>query len=232
VTTPTFTADEKPAAILDRAARWLADELGGFRWLTSSRHLVRTLGDQRQAITLRSSTWSRAGTGTWVEPRVFVQDRALQRWRRAHPDVAERTDAYLLSVPVGQLRRSYTVELFGPFRGEEPGGRYISLDRLGAVLAEEVVPALDAMLDPGTAAEAFPLSWCGAPGPLAEWARSRGDDAAAQRFHERAEERRRQFPGWDRPIADVLREGLADHPGARVVQVGGTDPGSSTSQGA
>jgi len=81
---PQFTADDRPADILDATGRWIAFELC-WRWV-KSRHTAEIRdGPLRRQLILQSSTWSRSGIATWVYARVTVLDDELLAWRQARP---------------------------------------------------------------------------------------------------------------------------------------------------
>jgi hypothetical protein len=85
VPAPRFTADDRPADILNGIGRWLAAELG-WQWVKSRRTAEARNGPLVLRLILQSSTWSRAGVATWVSARVSVLDDDLRAWRLARPD--------------------------------------------------------------------------------------------------------------------------------------------------
>jgi hypothetical protein len=81
---PRFGITDRPAGIVDRSGRWLAEQLG-WRWVKSRRDVEVRACRQVHWLGLQLSKWSRAGVATWVSTRVTVLDEDLRAWRKAHP---------------------------------------------------------------------------------------------------------------------------------------------------
>ncbi len=186
MTTPAFTAQDRPKAILDRSGVWLADSLpSGFRFVKSRQALERNAAPQLHRLTLQSSTRSRAGIATWVSPRLTVLDDRLEDWRQQHPtaSVSSHPDralpAVFNSLFANILHTWSSVELSGlPQASQGPSS--VSLTDLFDCLTEHVLPALEHFGEPATLAVALPPSWWSMvePGTI-EWALACGDRTAA-----------------------------------------------------
>src|SRR3954465_9742239 len=83
VTEPPVSAPtDKPADVLDRAGRWLAEGLDGFRWVKSSRELRRSQDGVDVRLHMQPSRYSRAGGAVWATPRLAISDDRYDSWRQ------------------------------------------------------------------------------------------------------------------------------------------------------
>lgn len=180
---PQFSSEQPPSAIVAEAGGWLAAKWGnGARYLRQKREVVRKVSGRAEGITLQTSSWSRAGQGTWVSPRIWVTDRQVDAWQRQHPahhGMFSRGGSIFSSLIVN-LGLPPDVELFGPLRHAQPATS-ISLSAFWAALEQEIFPNTKLLWgDPATAAELLPDRWLVFPEPLFWWAIAFEDGVAAR----------------------------------------------------
>ena len=211
---PTFAATDRPSFIVDAFGGWLSTEMDGFRWIKSRRVLARSALTQRHEVALQTSTWSRAGVGTWVSPRVSVFDDRLAKWRLADPSVSAFADAEIeppcvySSLLVNAVSSFVSVDLSGLPQPPELKGA--SQAEFVTYVADVVVPVLDAFNEAASLVAALPESWLSMIGAgTVEWALACGDaDAATElirrsigqplRAQQRLDERIGHFRhGWE-----------------------------------
>lgn len=159
---PRFTADNRPADILNGTGRWLAAELD-WRWVKSRRTAEARDGPLVLRLILQSSTWSRAGVATWVRARVSVLDDDLRAWRLARPEETV--------FPAGEVRPfACNTMLFSVEPGlqmlecsglpqQPPAPRTISTSEFAARFRERVLPALGLFRSSRLLATGLPDSW-------------------------------------------------------------------------
>lgn len=123
VSFPTFSPAAAPAQLVHTAGDWLADHMEpGTRYLRSKRDVVRQEGDRSVGLTLQTSTWSRAGVGTWVQPRIWARDQRVRVWELQRMAHGPRWDpqGLIFSTLVLNLGAPISVELHGPLRSAQP----------------------------------------------------------------------------------------------------------------
>jgi len=161
---PVSGPTDKPADVLDRAGRWLAESLDGFRWVTSSRELRRRDGvDVR--LHLQPSRYSSAGGAVWATPRLAISDGQRRVFN---------------SMLVNLSPRWISVECSGaPHAPVE--SQAISLPDFLTDLQHHVLPVVELFHDPAEAAASLPSQWLGMVGAgTIEWAIAHDEpDAAA-----------------------------------------------------
>jgi hypothetical protein len=159
---PRFTADDRPADILDTSGRWLAEELG-WRWV-KSRHTAEILtGSLTLQLRLQSSTWSRAGLATWTRTRVIILDKDLQSWRLARPRETVFPDSHLPPFACNTMLASVIpelgdVELSGLLQ-QRPAPHMISFAEFVVSFRDDVLPVLDLFRSSRLLANKLPNSW-------------------------------------------------------------------------
>lgn len=169
---PTFSANAKPAAILDGAGRWLSDELG-FRWVKSRQALERRRGDQIQELSLQPSKWNRAGIGTWVSPRVSVFDTQLSEWRAANPEATvsvagggRYAGLVYTTLLINVLPELAQVELSGL---QQPWCE-TSLATFRPAVPNDILPVVELFAAPDSLPTLLPEAWVGmAEASTLEW---------------------------------------------------------------
>jgi len=176
---PMFDARQRPADIVAAAGQWLAERVGdGARYLKSRREiLLKKTSGQIHGVTLQSSSWSRAGQGTWVSPRVWATDPRVRAWQDERTLVGLFSKGgYIFSTLTINLGFPPSVELFGPRRGSEPHPP-MSLPEFVTALKQDILPHL-ALLDaaPALAIEQLPDRWLSSsPETLFWWTAAYGD---------------------------------------------------------
>ncbi len=193
---PQFSPEQPPSAIVAEAGEWLAAKWGNdARYMRSRREVVRSVGGRAEGITLQTSSWSRAGQGTWVSPRIWVTDRQVRKWQTGHAvHGLFARGGYIFSTLIVNLGLPVSVELFGPPRRSQPHAG-MSLSEFWAALEQEIFPNTTLLWgDPAAAAALLPDQWLVFPEPLFWWAIAFGDDAAARTilsryFREKAQSR-------------------------------------------
>jgi hypothetical protein len=180
---PQFSADQPPSVIVAEAGEWLAAQWGsGARYLRKKRELVHKVGGRAEGVTLQTSSWSRAGEGTWVSPRIWVTDSQVDVWQRQHPafhGVFARGGC-IFSTLIVNLGFPPSVELFGPLRQVHPSTT-MSLSEFWATLEVGIFPNTRLFWgDPAAAASMLPDRWLVFPEPLFWWAVAFGDGVAAR----------------------------------------------------
>ncbi len=181
---PRFRADEPPPAIVNRAGEWLAEQLlDGFKYLRSKREVVRRGSGRTEGIGLQTSSWSRQGQGTWVEPRVWVTDAKVSSWQRSHGISGSLArGGYIFNSMVVNLGLPLSVELFGPIREQDPRPP-LSLTQFLEALQNDLLPNVRTLREgPAVAATNLPDRWLLFPEPLFWWATAYGDKSSALRF--------------------------------------------------
>ena len=180
---PQFSGNDTPAAILDAAGGWLASELNDeFRYLKSKREITRKAAGHSETIVLQTSSRSRTGEGTWVTPRITVNDDRVRKWQAERRLIGMfATGGFIFNSMVVNLGLS-DLELFGPLH-ERPDGHHISLVQFREVALDDIMPNLKVLRSsPAVAAERLPDRWIVFPEPPFWWATVYGEPAAAKRF--------------------------------------------------
>jgi hypothetical protein len=162
VPAPRFTADGRPADILNATGRWLAAELG-WRWVKSRRTAEARDGPLALRLILQSSTWSRAGVATWVRARVSVLDDDLRAWRLVRPDEtvfpAGRELPFACNTMLPNVEPGLqTLECSGLPR-QPPAPRTIGASEFAARFRERVLPVLGLFGSSRLLASEMPDSW-------------------------------------------------------------------------
>jgi len=199
---PVFSDSDRPAAIINSAGRWLADQLGSpYQWLPRPRVVQAVSGSLTVDLLLQGSSNNRAGGSTTVRVQLIVEDEGLRAWQEQHPGLCHRADGRLIAISLVNLVPSaVAVELYGPLRRVEP--RILSLSDLAEVLCAQVLPVLSCLDSPAQAVRGLPDRWWLEANGLVEWALSRGDRAGARQMVKRYLTR---YPGR----VPAFRQGLA-----------------------
>ena len=180
---PSFTDRDKPPEIVAEAGAWLATQIGdGYVYIRSKRELVRKSPGRAETIGLQTSSWSRTGQGTWVNPRLTVTDARVKEWQAARQlKGLFSTGGQIFNTLLINLGL-HDVELHGPLRRVQPDLR-ISLGEFADTLRRDVLPNVELMRDgPAAAAERLPIAWIVFPQQPFWWAIAYGDRVAAKRF--------------------------------------------------
>jgi hypothetical protein len=181
---PEFGRHQRPAEIVAAAGEWLAGQVGeGARYIRSRRAVEQKIEGRVYGIGLQTSTWSRAGQGTWVTPRIWVTDARVADWQKEH-DVRGlySRGGYIFTTLIINLGFRGTVELFGPQRSTAPDTA-MSLGEFWTTLEGQILPTLRLFRgEPADAVERLPERWLVFPEPLFWWAAAYGDSASARAF--------------------------------------------------
>lgn len=194
VSEPAFGLNDRPADVLDGAGRWLATSLPGFRWVKSRQDVERKTPPQVHRVALQSSSWSRAGVGTFVSPRLIVLDDRLLRWRKRNRELSPVRDPET-SFPM--VFNSLFVNFLQPWSSFEASGlpqpsdgpRAVNLAEFLRCITAHVLPVLDDFAHPGTVVSGLPTTWWGmVDAGTVEWSLACGDrDSAAAIIHRHLE---------------------------------------------
>jgi hypothetical protein len=159
---PRFTADDRPADILDVTGQWLAAELG-WRWVKSRRTAEVPDGSLTLRLILQSSTWSRAGIATWVSARLSVLDEDLRAWRLARPDETvfpgDRMPPFVCNTMLPSVEPEFQNLEFSGLPQQSPAPRSIGTSEFAARLREQVLPVLGLFRSSRLLAAELPDSW-------------------------------------------------------------------------
>jgi hypothetical protein len=162
VPAPRFTADDRPADILDGTGRWLAAELG-WRWV-KSRHTAEIRdGPLVLRLILQSSTWSRAGVATWVSARISVLDDDLRAWRLAQADEtvvpASRALPFACNTMLPSVEPGLESLECSGLPQQPLAARTIGTSEFAAGFRELILPVLRLFRSPRLLATGLPDSW-------------------------------------------------------------------------
>jgi hypothetical protein len=162
VPAPRFTADDRPADILDGTGRWLAAELG-WRWVKSRRTAETRNGTLVLRLILQSSTWSRAGAATWASARVSVLDDDLRDWRVPRPEQTVFPASHVLPFACDTMLPAVepglqVLECSG-LPQPSPAPRTVSVSEFAARFRERVLPVLGLFGSSRLLAAELPGSW-------------------------------------------------------------------------
>jgi hypothetical protein len=215
---PQFTADDRPADILDRTGRRLADELG-CRWVRSRRTAESANESLTLQLILQSSTWSRSGLATWVRPRIGVLDRDLRAWRLARPDETvfpgSRVAPFVCNTMLGRVEPDLgSVEFSGlPRQTSVPS--MIGPDEFTVRFRELVAPVLGLFGSSSSLAVHLPDRWLVAvDSGMIEQALARNDRESAALLIRRYMDRPLQGDETWSARMGIFRAGWENAPGA------------------
>jgi hypothetical protein len=146
----TLQTATRPCDVVRVAGSWLGEDLAscGFRWLASTTTLQRSLDERVEQIVVQGSTRNRAGKQLLVSLQVVVRDRALLRWRRAHPEVALGGTDWLVGHPLGYVAGRANGYVYGCYEDGvfdllDPAGRPATVAAVSAVIRHSVLPWLE-----------------------------------------------------------------------------------------
>jgi hypothetical protein len=164
VRAPRFTADDRPADILDGTGRWLAAEMG-WRWVKSRRTAETQDGPLVLRLVLQSSTWSRAGVATWISARVSVLDDDLRAWRLARPEAtvfpAGRVPPFACNSMLASAEPGLKRLECSGLPQQPPAPRTVSTTEFESQFRERVLPVLALFRSSGLLAAEMPDGWLG-----------------------------------------------------------------------
>jgi hypothetical protein len=139
--------------VIEDLARVLPGE-----WRTNRDGLRRLDDHQVTELTLQRSTYSRAGQGVWIYPRLTVRDARLLEWQRANPDLSHaRLDDRIFNSLFINFTPVNNVEI--PTFADRPAhGEDDAYAEFVALLVEDVLPIREHLKAPETLID-LPERW-------------------------------------------------------------------------
>ena len=171
---PVFDEGTVPKDALRATLEWLEAVVPDCRAVRSAGIVKRVRGPLWIQVRLQSSSWSRRGAGTWVDPSLTVWDKGFGRWRADHADLTWQKGDYVYS-DHALVRPG--VQLFGPLPD------YASLADLKEGIERKWLPLVDLFGSTSRLAEELPAVHTRFS--TIQWLVYREDVPAARRLLER-----------------------------------------------